>query len=467
MNDIAKGSIAVMLLFFPIASMGVESVKIRIQPEIEYQQIDGFGASGAWWAQHVGGWPEQEMDHIIRLLYGEEGAALSMYRFNIGAGGGREIEDPWRRTETFEAGAGTYDWERDANAIRVLRKIKGYGVNQYVFFANSPPARLTCSGMASGGMEGGPNLKPGAEDEFARYLVDITEYWKEKLSLANATVSPINEPQWKWGGDGRGQEGCHYTPMGAARLMRAVASEIERRKSSIHLEGPEVARWGHETLEYLGAILDEEGLAARLHRLAIHSYFSTRDEKAATVEFLEKRGAYPPIAVTEWCEMEHGRDTGMESALTMARVMHEDLTIANATSWQAWIAVSRYDYRDGLLYVDPETRNVVPTKRLWVAGQFARFITPNFVRIDATSDHSSVLVTGFRSPEKDEIVLVVINPEDEKRSVHYDWSPHAGGFTLKDVHVTSPGAELAEVMHTEGPVTLHKKSVTTIRLVRR
>ncbi len=30
-------------------------MKINVNPEIEYQTFEGFGASGAWWAQEVGG----------------------------------------------------------------------------------------------------------------------------------------------------------------------------------------------------------------------------------------------------------------------------------------------------------------------------------------------------------------------------------------------------------------------------
>lgn len=460
----AQGMMTAWLALSAGAALAADAADIRIHPETEHQTIDGFGASGAWWAQKVGGWPDREVDHIIDLLYGKEGAALTIYRYNIGAGNDPHIEDPWRRTETFETEAGSYDWGRDSNAIRVLRKVRDRGVEQFVFFANSPPARLTQSGMVSGGVEGGPNLKDGAEADFARYLLDITEHWQGELALPDVTVSPLNEPQWRWGGDGRGQEGCHYTPHGAARLLRATAAEIESRVSPVHLEGPEVARWGHETPEYLDAVLDEEGLASRLHRLAIHSYFSNRDEKAATKAHLDRRGAYPPIAVTEWCEMAHGRDVGMESALTLARVIHEDLTLANAASWQAWIALSRYDYRDGLIYIDHETREVIPTKRLWVAAQFARFVRPGFVRIDARADDPTLLVTAFRSPAKDEVVLVVINPGQEERLLRPLRDDGTAAATLKDIHVTSSAADLAPVEPPEGPLRVGPESVTTIRL---
>jgi len=47
-----------------------------------------------------------------------------------------------------------------------------------------------------------------------------------------------------------------------------------------------------------------------------------------------------------------GRDLTMTTALWMARAMHFDLTICNATAWDWWTAVSREDYKDGLLYTD-------------------------------------------------------------------------------------------------------------------
>ena len=31
-------------------------MNIQINPEKQFQRIEGFGASGAWWAQIVGGW---------------------------------------------------------------------------------------------------------------------------------------------------------------------------------------------------------------------------------------------------------------------------------------------------------------------------------------------------------------------------------------------------------------------------
>jgi O-glycosyl hydrolase len=119
--------------------------------------------------------------------------------------------------------------------------------------------------------------------------------------------------------------------------------------------------------------------------------------------------------MSEWTEMKSGRDTGMDSALTLANTIHEDLTLAGVNAWQYWIAVSKYDYRDGLLYVDQGSQIVTETKRLWTFGNFSRFIRPGFHLISAIINSETLKVSAFIDPAKTEIILVVINPKAEPR----------------------------------------------------
>lgn len=145
-------------------------VTLRIDAHDEAQTIEGFGAAGAWWAQDVGGWPDAQRNHVADLLFDrEKGAGLSIYRYNIGGGNGENIADPWRRAETFEETPRQYDWTRDANARWMLRAARDRGVGQFVAFVNSPPARMTHSGLTTGGHSGESNLRPDAYNDFARY----------------------------------------------------------------------------------------------------------------------------------------------------------------------------------------------------------------------------------------------------------------------------------------------------------
>lgn len=53
-------------------------MRVEVDKSISYQTFDGIGASGAWWAQIVGGWNntdengEEVRNVISRLLYSKE-----------------------------------------------------------------------------------------------------------------------------------------------------------------------------------------------------------------------------------------------------------------------------------------------------------------------------------------------------------------------------------------------------------
>ena len=103
-------------------------MNVYINKEKTFQTFEGFGASGAWWAQEVGGWEHKDAesnlavrDRISQLLYSKtEGIGLRTYRYNIGGGskqsGNGKIDNPLRRTDSFETADGRYDFDRDKNA---------------------------------------------------------------------------------------------------------------------------------------------------------------------------------------------------------------------------------------------------------------------------------------------------------------------------------------------------------------
>ena len=125
----------------------VPAYRIAIDPGTVHQAIEGFGASGAWWAQNLGTWSSPRRNQVAQLLFSRaQGIGLSQYRYNIGGGIDDTITDPWRTAETFETGPGTYDWDRDAAARWFLRAAKEHGVEDFVAFVNSPPRRLTANG---------------------------------------------------------------------------------------------------------------------------------------------------------------------------------------------------------------------------------------------------------------------------------------------------------------------------------
>jgi len=127
------------------------TIEIDIDISEQYQVIDNFGASDCWSMQKIGEWYTPQKERVADLLFSvNKGIGLSAWRFNIGAGINRTtISHPWRTAETFETGAGQYDWTSQGNERWFLQAAKERGVEQFIAFVNSPPARMTRNGYTN------------------------------------------------------------------------------------------------------------------------------------------------------------------------------------------------------------------------------------------------------------------------------------------------------------------------------
>jgi O-glycosyl hydrolase len=401
--------------------------RLVLNPQKTAQSITGFGASGAWWAQAIGGWPESERKRIVKLLYGESGIALSIYRYNTGAGSDSEINDPWRGAQTFEISPGKYDWSKDANAVRILREVCAEGAPRIVMFANSPPLRMTKSGSAFAKKEqqDKSNLRKDMYGAFAAYLVDITEHFIVDEKIPVHSISPINEPQWDW--DDTSQEGCHYSPQETAEMVEILLKEIERRSVKVKVEAPENGSWERiggavdnwkESPVYLETLFGNPYIKKNLDGYAIHSYWADLESKKSFAKYFQKRYPDKELHMTEWCEMKGGRDFGMDSALKLANEIVDDMVDGGVSSWQLWIAVSKYNFRDGLIHVDEEQKKVLPTKRLWAMGNFSRFIRPGFTRFEVENNTLGLRMLACKNSDSSNLVVVVVNNNDQDVTVN-------------------------------------------------
>jgi len=130
---------------------------------------------------------------------------------------------------------------------------------------------------------------------------------------------------------------------------------------------------------------------------AIHSYWANLERKKAFAEYFFAKYPDKKLQMTEWCEMKGGRDYGMDSALRMTREIMDDLVWGGVSSWQYWIAVSRYNFRDGLIYVNESEREIIPIKRLWAMGNFSRFIRPGYRRFEVEHNSTVLRTVGCKS----------------------------------------------------------------------
>ncbi len=458
------GLITALALGTLAPAVSAEPVRVTVDPTQKHQTMEGFGASGAWWHTWTKDYPPTLQEEMLDLLHSRtDGIGLSIFRYNLPIGGGEEIVLDDRRTNSVETSPGNFDLAGDADALRYVEGARDRGVEHFVFFACSPPARMTINGFTSGGPEGGPNLKPGSEGEFAAYLINLSTLIRDTYGLKDVTISPINEPQWRWGKDDdwRSQEGCFYTPQQAATMVGALVRQNIGRDAGFKIEAPESGAW-LGTLAYADALFADPVIGRHVDHLAVHSYWTNPQQRAKAVA--ELRAAFPDklLAQTEYCQMQHGHDLSIESGIELAEVIHEDLAVADVVSWQWWLGVGAGGYKDGLLYARPGKDKIEETKRLWVLGQWSRFVRPGDVRVAAESGSGDIRVTAFSSADARQLKIIMINSGDA--TVDVDLEASKKQPSRMKVFVTDAEHDLAVVEVGGDTLMLPAMSVTTVLL---
>ena len=471
----------------------------RITAEIDYkksaQTIEGFGASDAWTCQFAGLWPDVEKNKMADLLFSTKtdaagnplGIGLNFWRFAIGGGSAEQgkasgIRNEWRRQQSFLNADKTYNENAMPGQLWFMNAAKTRGVKHFLGFVNSPHVNFTLNNKAFSS-DGKTNLDFSKADDFAIDLVKTTQMLKKKTGVELEYLSPVNEPQWKWN-EGN-QEGCPYTNRELAVLVKKVSAALSKTQLKTKIQIADAGQLSYLTnhpdtakskqIEYFFNPTSP-GYTGNLKNvdrsISGHSYFTTSPEQKA----IEIRKAvkdevakYDQLRfwMSEYCVLGdsllkgEGRDLGMTTALFIAKLIHHDLTYANASSWQWWLAISTGDYKDGLVYIDDSKTNgkVYDSKTLWAFGNYSRFIPPGSKRVELKlSDEKDFYVSAY--VKADELVTVAVNNSDDTISLDLK------GIDQKQksvtVYTTAEGKSLAKSIAAVKAITLPAKSVTTI-----
>lgn len=454
-------------------------MKLNINEEKRYQTIEGFGASGAWWAQIVGNWTHEDpisgkpvRDRISELLFSKtEGIGLGIYRYNIGGGskhsGRGTFSEPARATECFETAPGEYDWSRDAAAVYMMRRAVSDGANEVIFFVNSPIERLTNNHKTHLDKHQifRENIKKKNYPAFAKYCADVAEHFIGE-GIPVKYISPVNEPFWVWNG---GQEGCHYRSSSCREVLRAFVKELDGRKAldGVRLSGCENGDILWFNKSYSRAVLGDPLVRTRLGALDIHSYclhmpipfFNNRMSFLKRfAKWMSKNYPDVPVNMSEWTHMQGGRDKGMDSALVTANVMYEDLSVLNVISWQHWIAVSEVNYCDGLIYINLDDKTFEMTKRYYVTGNFSKYVPAGSVRVDAACDDPELRLLAFKYDGGCAVIVINSTEKEKELSLPEQYSAVKSAVTddnndLREYDIADPGH-----------IKITPRSVTTIIL---
>ncbi|MBN1360737.1 MAG: hypothetical protein JW993_09105 [Sedimentisphaerales bacterium] len=445
------------------------------------QPIRNIGASGCWYSENIGRyWPEAKKERIAELLFSREldasrsprGIGLSAWRFNIGGGTAEQgqasgIRDADRRVECFLDADGNYDWSKQAGYVWFVKQAQAYGVEDLIAFSNTPPVFFTQNGYGfKTDRDVLSNLRPDKVVAFAEFLAAVVKHFDEQ-GLHFDYLSPVNEPQWDWSNTpGRAsQEGCPWQNEEIHRLVKALDEALTKTRQNAKILLPEAARldflykqdvpeadlgksrqiaafWSPNNPLYLG------GFSHVCRYVAGHSYFtdngdgqllSTRRDLAQAIARTDQNLEYWQ---SEYCLLgngyrdgRRGRPSEMDHALFLAKVIHHDLVVGQATAWHYWNAyepgrASSPRYYLIALTPDSDRRDgqFAATKCLWALGHYSRFVRPGMKRLvvarsDGLSDEQAaqqVMISAFADEQTGKAVVVIVNYRDADVTLDID-----------------------------------------------
>lgn len=514
-NNIIHVAGLVLCFFMFSFSLGAQTLKIDINKNHKFQTIDGFGASDAWRCQYIGAnWPEDKKNKIAELLFSKgvddegnpKGIGLSIWRFYIGAGSAEQgdssyIRNEWRRAESFVDKDGNYNWNKQKGQQWFLYKAKRHNVEKFLAFSISAPVHWTKNGKGYNGdnTDGEINLKPEHFDDYAQFMIDVLDYFKSQ-GIEFDYLSPINEPQWDW--EKKSQEGTPATNSNILELTKLLNKDIKESSLDTEIVLAEAAdlRWLYsdfgkpERGNQIDYFFDAENKVSALNNvkntISGHSYFTTWpvDSLISIRQNLNSKLKSQDIDYwqSEFCILENTddigggskRDLGMDTALYVARVIHADLTLANASSWQWWTALTNADYKDGLIYLDTGDPSDLfnldrmkfdgdfhDSKLLWAFGNYSRFVMPDMVRVEVElvdnkssikDSYEDIMISGYVDKKSSKLVLVGINYGNESRIIDLQ------DYDIVSKYTTSKDKNLKFENVTNKKIILEARSVNTL-----
>ncbi|MEU6674987.1 glycoside hydrolase [Streptomyces sp. NPDC046925] len=464
------------------AAAASASVTVRPDPSYRHEKFEGWGTSLVWFANATGDYPKEIREKLARLLFGDDGLALNIARYNIGGGNAPDVKDYLRPGGAVEgwwkAPAGTTredtdwwsaadkaDWNPKADATQRwwVDRIKK-DVDHWETFSNSPPWFMTESGYVSGNFDAGSDqLKTESVDDFASYLVGATERLEKAHGIKVDTLDPFNEPNtdyWgtRLGADGEPvggrQEGAHIGPGLQQKVIKALDPALKKSGTGAAISAMDETNPSTFTRNwntYPQEVRDAVG------QMNVHTYGT---DGRTSVRDLAK-AADKPLWMSEvegdWGDGQDFDD--MRPGLGLAQRMVDDLRELEPKAWVFWQPVEDYDNMKpggesakggnwGSIQLpfsctSKDTLETCPVRtntKFDTARNFTHFIKPGdrLVKVDDTSSAAAVTRKG------DGATVVHVNGTTAARTVTVDLSKFGQvrrGATVTPV-VTSAGGKL-------------------------
>ncbi|MEQ1909377.1 MAG: FG-GAP-like repeat-containing protein [Vicinamibacterales bacterium] len=331
------------------------------------QTIDGFGASDAWADSAGPAFTDAESDLFFSA---QNGIGLSYLRLSIEANGS------------------------DSAAISNAQKAAARGARVWAAPWSAPASWKDNGDVSNGGhlcAAAGQGLCTASRyDDWATRLAGFVSMMKSNgVDLYGLSVQ--NEPDWT-----APYGSMLYTDREMVDFVKTLGPRLASMSPRPKLMVGEFANWGN--IWSLANAIEADPVASSYTNLyGAHQYFGTSSFQS---------GHSKPLWQTEMSGFD-SFDPGIDNAINVAGWINDALTNGNANAWHYWWLRGLNENNEGL--VGHLSDMYAMTKRLFVMGNYSKFVRPGWVRIGTSGYAAGIDTIAFKNAATGEFAVVVTN----------------------------------------------------------
>ncbi len=408
-----------------------------------YQQIEGFGASGAWYTWNLLNHPDT--NDLIDILFNQLGL------------------DIFRIRNTYDIEPGTFD-----ESVEIAtRGEASLGRDLKILISSwSPPGYLKSNGQTH---DGGTLRKDSGSYVYGRFA----NWWFDSIDAYLAAgidvdyISIQNECDYEASWDS-----CKFEPIetpnfaGYDAAFEAVWNKLDTEMGSLmpKMLGPETTGFygasGYNLNDYLTAITNPSHYHGYAHHLYNINAGDNPDAYISAMQSLNSSWGSKPLFQTEY---EKSSDPPVwPDAFNMALLLHNSLAVEEVVSYLYWDLF--WDPNSGLVGISSDSYTINPV--YYAFKHYSAFIHSGWQRVEAETDNSSLRISAYISPDNEQLSVVIINTAAET-NIATDLSFIDFPIAYGSVYRTSQteNCEFIGNFYRTEPLILPAESITTIALV--
>lgn len=376
-------------------------ISVSVNPNIRFQEIDGFGASQAFQrAEDIFGkygLPAVNQSLVLDLLYNEKvGAGFTILRNGIGSSNSSK-SNFMNSIEPTSPGSPdaspAYVWDHYNSGQFPLAQ-QAYARGLKTLYANAwsaPGFMKTNDDENNGGYLCGVTNEPCAGGNwmqaYANYLVQYVRFYKES-GVEVTHLGFLNEPQFAASYAGMLSNGTQ-----AADFIRVLAKTVKKSGLDVKITCCDGIGWDDQEAMMAGLEAGPDPAINYLDVVTGHGYDSaptyplSTKKKTWQSEWADLTGDFTPYTFY--------KNGGPGEGLTWANHIQVALRDAGVSAFLYWIGAENSTTSSGLINLI--NNEVIPSKRFWAFAQYSKFVRPGARRIESVSSYANLTVSAFEN----------------------------------------------------------------------